>query len=65
MGQRENTENIEDVVNSSSFSKIKRYKGFKVQLVLELKPHGHKLRFFFARWANEKLHDDVDFDKKK
>lgn len=37
---------------------------YKVQLVQELKPHDHPLRFRFARWANEKLHDDVDFAQK-
>ena len=34
---------------------------YKVQLIQELEPSEHPLRFCFVRLVNEKLHDDVDF----
>ena len=37
----------------------------KVQLVQELKPIDHPMRFGFAEWACDRLTEDVDFGKKK
>ena len=38
---------------------------YKVQLVQELKPIDHPMRFHFAKWACVRLTEDADFDKKK
>ena len=37
----------------------------KVQLVQELKPTDHPMRFRFAKWACDRLTEDADFAKKK
>ena len=37
----------------------------KVQLVQELKPIDHSMRFRFAKWACNRLTEDADFGKKK
>ena len=37
---------------------------YKVQLVQELKPVDHPMRFRFAKWACVRLTEDADFDKK-
>ena len=37
----------------------------KVQLVQELKPIDHPMRFRFAKWACDRLTEDADFGKKK
>ena len=37
---------------------------YKVQLVLELKPIDHPMRFRFAKWARDRLTEDSDFGKK-
>ena len=37
----------------------------KVQLVQELKPIDHAIRFRFAKWACDRLIEDADFGKKK
>ena len=34
---------------------------YKVQLVQELKPHDHPMRFRFAQWAKDRLIDDEHF----
>ena len=36
----------------------------KVQLVQELKPIGHPMRFRFAKWASDRLTEDAGFGKK-
>ena len=36
----------------------------KVQLVQELKPINHPMRFRFAKWACDRLTEDTDFGKK-
>ena len=38
---------------------------YKVQLVQELKPIDHPMRFRFAKWACDRLTLDADFGKKK
>ena len=38
---------------------------YKVQLVQELKPIDHPMRFRFAKWACNRITEDADFDKKK
>ena len=38
---------------------------YKVELVQELKPIGHPMRYPFAKWACDGLTKDVDFGKKK
>ena len=38
---------------------------YKVELVQELKPIDHSMRFRFAKWAYDRLTEDVDFGKKK
>ena len=38
---------------------------YKVQLVQELKPIDHPICFRFAKWACDRLPEDVDFGKKK
>ena len=38
---------------------------YKVQLVQELKPIDHSMRFRFAKWACDRLTEDTDFGKKK
>ena len=37
---------------------------YKVQLVQELKPINHPMRFRFAKWACDQLTEDGDFGKK-
>ena len=37
---------------------------YKVQLVQELKPIDHPMRFCFAKWACDRLTEDADFGKK-
>lgn len=37
---------------------------YKVQLVQELKPTDHPMRFRFAKWACDRLTEDADFAKK-
>ena len=37
---------------------------YKVQLVQELKPIDHPMRFCFAKWACDRLTEDTDFGKK-
>lgn len=37
---------------------------YKVQLVQELKPRDHPMRFRFAKWANNQLAADVEFHRK-
>ena len=37
---------------------------YKVQLVQKLKSLNHSLHFRFARWVNEKPHNEVEFNKK-
>ena len=37
----------------------------KVQLVQELKPIDHPMRFRFANWACDRLTEDTHFGKKK
>ena len=37
---------------------------YKVQLVQELKPMDHPMRFRFAKWACDRLTEDADFGKK-
>ena len=37
---------------------------YKVQLVQQLKPIDHRMNFRFAKWARDRLTEDVDFDKK-
>ena len=37
---------------------------YKVQLVQELKPHDHPMRFRFAQWAEDRLIDDEHFYRK-
>ena len=37
----------------------------KVQLVPELQPIDHPMRFHFAKWACDRLTEDDDFGKKK
>ena len=36
---------------------------YKVQLVQELKPTDHPMRFRFAKWACDRLTEDADFSK--
>ena len=38
---------------------------YKVQLVQELKPIDHPMRFRFARWICDRLTEDAYFGKKK
>ena len=38
---------------------------YKVQLVQELKPIDHPIRFRIAKWACDRLSEDDDFGKKK
>ena len=38
---------------------------YKVQLVQELKPIDHPMRFRIANWAWDRLTEDADFGKKK
>ena len=38
---------------------------YKVQLVQELKPIDHPMRFLFAKWTCDRLTEDADFGKKK
>ena len=38
---------------------------YKVQLVQELKPIDHPMRFRFANWACNRLTEDADSSKKK
>ena len=38
---------------------------YKVHLVQELKPIFHPMRFRFAKWACDRLTEDMDFGKKK
>ena len=38
---------------------------YKVQLVEELKPIDHPMRFRFAKWVCDRLTEDADFGKKK
>ena len=38
---------------------------YNVQLVKELKPIDHPMRFRFAKWACDQLTEDADFGKKK
>ena len=38
---------------------------YKVQLVQQLKPIDHPMRFRFTKWACDRLTEDADFDKKK
>ena len=38
---------------------------YKIQLVQELKPIEHQMRFRFAKWACDRLTEDADFGKKK
>ena len=38
---------------------------YKVQLIKELKPIDHPIRFRFAKWACVRLTEDADFGKKK
>ena len=54
---------VTNYVFKSNFAKRSRYD--KVQFGQELKPHNHPFCFHFARSTNEKLHNDVDFAKKK
>ena len=37
---------------------------YKEQLVQELRPIGHTMRFRFAKWAFDRLTEDTDFGKK-
>ena len=37
---------------------------YKVQLIQELKPVDHPMRFLLAKWACDRLTEDVDFGKK-
>ena len=37
---------------------------YKVQLVQQLKPNDHPMRFRFAKWACDRLREDADFAKK-
>jgi len=39
-------------------------KPYKVQLVQELKPHDHPMRFRFAEWAEQCLVEDEHFYRK-
>ena len=38
---------------------------YKVQLVQELKPIAHPMRFRYAKWACDRITEDADFGKKK
>ena len=38
---------------------------YKVQLVQEMKPIDHPMRFRFAKWACDRLTEDTDVGKKK
>ena len=38
---------------------------YKVQLVQELKPINHPMRFRFAKWVCDRLTEDANFGKKK
>ena len=38
---------------------------YKVQLVKELKPFDHPMRFRFTNWACDRFTEDTDFGKKK
>ena len=38
---------------------------YKVQVVQELKPSDHEMRFRFAKWACDRLIEDAEFGKKK
>ena len=38
---------------------------YKVQLIQELKPFDHPMRFHFAKWAYDRLTEDADFGKTK
>ena len=38
---------------------------YKVQLVQELKPIDHPMRFRYTKWAWDRLTEYVDFGKKK
>ena len=47
---------------------LHQYRGmmpYKVQLVQQLKPIDHPMRFRFAKWACDRLTEDADFVKKK
>ena len=37
---------------------------YKVQLIQELKPIDHTMRFRFAKWVCDRLTEDADFGKK-
>ena len=39
-------------------------KPYKVQLVQELKPHDHPMRFRFAQWAEQRLVENEHFYRK-
>lgn len=39
-------------------------KAYKVQLVQEIKPHDHPMRFRFAEWAEDRLAEDEHFYRK-
>jgi len=41
-----------------------RLRPYKIQLVRQLKPHDHTMRFRFAEWAQERLVEDDHFYRK-
>ena len=56
--------------SNASFSTIEHFGDigmtpYKVQLVQELKPIHHPMRFRFAKWACDRLTEDCDFVQKK
>ena len=44
-------------------NKPKREKPNKIQFVMELKPIDHPMRFYFAKWACNRLTEDADLAK--
>ena len=52
-------------ISEASLHKVLGMTPYKVQLVQELKPIDHPMRFRFAKWARDRLAEDVDFGKKK
>ena len=51
------------VLNNYTFHKDFGITPYKVQLVQELQPIGHPMRFRFAKWACYRLTEDANFCK--
>jgi len=45
-------------------TKVLRLRPYKIQLVQQIKPHDHPMRFRFAEWAQERLVEDDHFYRK-